>query len=161
MSADNSDPSDNDTANEARRSDPTGGPPCDVDPILCEPAEVIPGEDDLDPHPVPRGMWIGGGNPPDLGSQLASAPGERATEPAYTGRQGNRSNGGRSDLAHPVTGQTLRAWLTMGLTVAVITVVLMGMVMRLPPGDFAQYVSPLTGLAGLALGYWFGTEKKS
>jgi hypothetical protein len=64
-----------------------------------------------------------------------------------------------SSVAHPVTGQSLRAFLTIGLTAAVVAVVITAMIMGVPPGNFAQYVSPITGLAGLALGYWFGTEK--
>jgi hypothetical protein len=113
-----------------------------------------------DPNEPPR--WVPPQGGPTLGSQAASTTtGEWDEEPpaiAYAGRQ---VSGPYTGVAHPVTGQTLRAWLTIGLTVAVITVVLTAVIMRLPPGDFAQYVSPLTGLAGLALGYWFGTERNN
>jgi len=39
--------------------------------------------------------------------------------------------------------------------------VFLGLILRLPPPDFAQYIAPLTGIAGLALGYWFGTDKNT
>ena len=64
-----------------------------------------------------------------------------------------------STAAHPVTGQTLRAVLTIGLTFAVVLLVFLAVILRLPPADFAQYMAPLTGIAGLALGYWFGSDK--
>ena len=64
-----------------------------------------------------------------------------------------------STAVHPVSGQTLRAVLTIGLTFAVVLLVFLAVILRLPPADFAQYMAPLTGIAGLALGYWFGSDK--
>lgn len=68
---------------------------------------------------------------------------------------------GGSSPARPITGNSLRAVLTLLLTFSIVIVVIVGLIARLPPGDFAQYVSPLTGLAGLALGYWFGSERRT
>lgn len=68
------------------------------------------------------------------------------------------SSSGMGGLVHPRTGNTLRAYLTMALTLAVIVLVILGLILRTPTGDFAQYISPLSGLAGIALGYWFGRE---
>jgi hypothetical protein len=53
----------------------------------------------------------------------------------------------------------LRAALTIGLVFALVVMVFLGLLLRLPPGDFALYVAPLTGIAGLALGYWFGSDR--
>jgi len=64
-----------------------------------------------------------------------------------------------STAVHPVSGQSLRAALSIGLTFAVVLMVFLGLILRLPPADFAQYMAPLTGIAGLALGYWFGSDK--
>lgn len=36
---------------------------------------------------------------------------------------------------------------------------LISMITRLPVAEMTQYAAPLTGLAGLALRYWFGTER--
>jgi hypothetical protein len=57
------------------------------------------------------------------------------------------------------TGPWPRVILTLGLTFSVVILVFIGVLLRLPPSDFAQYISPLTGIAGLVLGYWFGSDK--
>ena len=54
--------------------------------------------------------------------------------------------------------QMPRVILTLGLTASVVVLVFIGVILRLPPEDFAQYIAPLTGIAGLALGYWFGSD---
>ena len=54
--------------------------------------------------------------------------------------------------------QLARVVLTLGLTASVVVLVFLGVILRLPPSDFAQYIAPLTGIAGLALGYWFGSD---
>jgi hypothetical protein len=59
----------------------------------------------------------------------------------------------------PDTGQLLRAILTLGLAASVVLMVFVSVFLRLPPSDFAQYISPLIGIAGFALGYWFGTDR--
>jgi hypothetical protein len=64
-----------------------------------------------------------------------------------------------SQVFHPVTGNTFRAWITFILVLAVIVIVLGGMFARTAPGDLSQYAAPISTLASLALGYWFGAEK--
>lgn len=59
----------------------------------------------------------------------------------------------------PHTGNTLRAVVTLGLVLALMVVVFTAMIARLPASEMVQYAAPLTGLAGLAMGYWFGKEK--
>ena len=112
--------------------------------------------DDPDEAPV----WIRS-RAATLGSQAASMP-----SPDYddldigqgdSDRRAARRSG--SGAVHPRSGQTLRAVLTLGLALAVVLVVFLGILLRLPPADYVQYVSPLTALAGLALGYWFGSDK--
>ena len=83
-------------------------------------------------------------------------PASQAASYDYDDRPYRRTG---STAAHPVTGQTLRAVLTIGLTFSVVVMVFVGVILRLPPADFAQYIAPLTGIAGLALGYWFGSDK--
>jgi hypothetical protein len=83
-------------------------------------------------------------------------PASQAASHDYDDRPYRRTG---STAAHPVTGQTLRAVLTIGLTFSVVVMVFLGLILRLPPADFAQYIAPLTGIAGLALGYWFGSDK--
>jgi|tagenome__1003787_1003787.scaffolds.fasta_scaffold20951576_3 hypothetical protein len=63
-----------------------------------------------------------------------------------------------SSVARPVTGNRLRAFLTLGLTGGVVLVVLVGILTRLPTDQFAAYIAPLLTLSGTALGYWFGSE---
>ena len=87
-----------------------------------------------------------------LPASQAASYGSSTVADRSTGRRG-------SSAVHPVSGATLRAWLTIGLTVAVVVMVFMGVILRLPPGDFSQYIAPLTGIAGLALGYWFGSDR--
>jgi hypothetical protein len=65
-----------------------------------------------------------------------------------------------STAVHPVTGNTLRARITIMLVVAVIATVAWCMIAGKAPGEMTQYVAPISSLASLALGYWFGTEKK-
>jgi hypothetical protein len=144
MSEDDLDPPNESPTSKDEWSDsyPIDNPPFDPEHPPFGWRRVIPD----DPVEPPR--WVRP-EPLMLGSQSAVEPFTSVREPV-----GSRAT-------HPVTGQTLRAWLTICLTVAVIVVVLTAMIMRLPPGDFAQYVSPITALAGLALGYWFGTEKKN
>jgi hypothetical protein len=60
---------------------------------------------------------------------------------------------------HPLTGMSLRALITIILVAAVIATVAGGMIAGTPPGEMTQYVAPISSLASLALGYWFGTEK--
>jgi hypothetical protein len=61
--------------------------------------------------------------------------------------------------AHPITGNSLRALITIGVTAAVIVVVVLGIALRLPTDQFPAYIAPLLVLAGTVLGYWFGSEK--
>jgi hypothetical protein len=59
---------------------------------------------------------------------------------------------------HPVTGNSLRAWVTLALTCAIIVVVLVGLITKVPTESFTTYIAPLSALAGTALGFWFGSE---
>ena len=70
----------------------------------------------------------------------------------------NRNALGRA--LHPLTGMSLRALITIILVAAVIATVAGGMIARTPPGEMTQYVAPISSLASLALGYWFGTDKR-
>lgn len=65
-----------------------------------------------------------------------------------------------SSVFNPDTGDHLRAVLTLGLTGAVVAVTVTGVAVRLPTEAFAAYVAPLLTLAGTALGYWFGSERR-
>ena len=64
-----------------------------------------------------------------------------------------------STVFNPRTGNRLRAWITLSLTLSVVGVVALGLLFEVPPDQFAVYVAPLLTLAGTALGYWFGSEK--
>jgi hydrogenase/urease accessory protein HupE len=64
-----------------------------------------------------------------------------------------------SSVAHPVTGNSLRALITIGVTAAVVVVVVLGIALRIPTDQFSAYMTPLLVLAGTVLGYWFGSEK--
>jgi hypothetical protein len=66
-----------------------------------------------------------------------------------------------SSAAHPRTGASLRAFVTMSLISAIIVTVLLGILLRLPTEAFAAYIAPLSALAGTALGYWFGSESRT
>jgi hypothetical protein len=148
---DDSDPFDNDTTSEV-------GEPPDSSPSY--PVDKDPPSDPTGSRFTRRypagGSLVGGGPTENVGlGSLASS----ASDYDYDGPIGGAAGG--SNVFHPVTGQALRAFLTLGLTAAVVAVVLIAMITHLPPADFAQYVSPLTGFAGLALGYWFGTEKNN
>jgi hypothetical protein len=59
----------------------------------------------------------------------------------------------------PKSGNSLRATVTLLLVVSVIAVVIYSIIAGLPAEEMASYLAPLSGLAGLALGYWFGSEK--
>ena len=120
----------------------------------------------VDSNNLPFGFRLGGGQlgdePEDEVYAYQPEPltlGSLAAPSDDDGYRSARPSG--SSAAHPVTGQTLRAVLTIGLTSAVVIMVFLGLILRLPPPDFAQYVAPLTGIAGLALGYWFGTDKNT
>jgi len=150
VSADDSDPPDKDPTSAVHESSDSS-PTYPVDPPL-------------DPDNPPIGwrqrvpeLTLGSAATPADAHDYSASEYEEEPSRTPTWRRGGRFSG--STAVHPVTGQTLRAWLTICLTLAVITVVLMGIIMRLPPGEYAQYISPLTGIAGLALGYWFGSEK--
>jgi hypothetical protein len=67
----------------------------------------------------------------------------------------------RSSVAHPKTGASLRAFVTISLISAIIVTVLLGIILRLPTEAFAAYIAPLSALAGTALGYWFGSERRT
>lgn len=47
------------------------------------------------------------------------------------------------------------------IVVAVIGYPLYAMIYQIPPQDLAQYVAPITGLAGAMVGYWFGSGSTS
>ncbi len=64
-----------------------------------------------------------------------------------------------SSAAHPITGNSLRALITIGVTTAVVVVVVLGIALRVPTDQFSAYIAPLLVLAGTVLGYWFGSEK--
>jgi len=53
-----------------------------------------------------------------------------------------------------------RGGLAYLIVVALIAISFAGMWRRMPPGDLVQYLSPLTGLAGLAVGYYFGSSQR-
>jgi hypothetical protein len=53
-----------------------------------------------------------------------------------------------------------RGGLAYLIIIALIGITAMGAWRRMPPGDLAQYLSPLTGLAGLAVGYYFGMRDR-
>lgn len=89
------------------------------------------------------------GSQPTLGSQAVS-PDEQAESPS--GRVG-------SAFWPPNDSRSIRALLTVLLVLAVIGVVVGGLIAGKPAGDMAQYVAPISSLASLALGYWFGAEK--
>jgi hypothetical protein len=54
----------------------------------------------------------------------------------------------------------IEAWIRAGLAVLLVAgtvaAVFLGIAMRLDPEQLAQYLAPITGLAGLAVGYIFG-----
>ena len=97
--------------------------------------------------------YAAGATEPPLGARAAAWRRQRETA------DDDRRPRVGSTAAHPISGQTLRAVLTIGLTFAVVLMVFLALILRLPPADFAQYMAPLTGIAGLALGYWFGSDK--
>lgn len=116
------------------------------------------------PVPVARGADWGrqqeaaredGGFPasPDDPDGLLLRPSQPSTYPQRPPRRPGSTG------PHPVSGQTLRAVLTIGLTFSVVLMVFLGLILRLPPSDFAQYIAPLAGIAGVALGYWFGSDR--
>ena len=47
------------------------------------------------------------------------------------------------------------------LVVALIATIVGGMFGGKSAGEMTQYVAPISSLASLALGYWFGTESKA
>jgi hypothetical protein len=64
-----------------------------------------------------------------------------------------------STAVNPFTGNSLRALITIGVTAAVIVVVVLGIALRIPTDQFSAYMAPLLVLAGTVLGYWFGSER--
>jgi type II secretory pathway component PulK len=56
---------------------------------------------------------------------------------------------------------SLRALITIMLVVALIATIVGGMFGGKSAGEMTQYVAPISSLASLALGYWFGTESKA
>lgn len=78
--------------------------------------------------------------------------------PADVGSPYGRSAGPLSGVSHPVTGNSLRAAVTLALTGAIIVVVLIGVITKVPPQSYTTYIAPLSALAGTALGFWFGSD---
>jgi len=79
-------------------------------------------------------------------------------EPSEDDRTIARASPG-SSVAHPITGNSLRALITIGVTAAVVVVVVLGIALRVPTDQYSAYMAPLLVLAGTVLGYWFGSEK--
>ena len=63
-----------------------------------------------------------------------------------------------SGVAHPVTGNSSRAGVTVVLRAAIIVVVLVGLITKGPTESFTTYIAPLSALAGTVLRFWFGSE---
>jgi hypothetical protein len=49
-----------------------------------------------------------------------------------------------------------RMLIAAALVLAVILAVFYGLIRGIQPGDYAQYIAPISALAGLAVGYFFG-----
>jgi hypothetical protein len=44
-----------------------------------------------------------------------------------------------------------------GFAVGSLVIIVVGIIRQIPASDLAGYVAPISGLAGLAVGYYFGT----
>lgn len=66
-----------------------------------------------------------------------------------------------TDPLHSRSGASLRALLTLMLVAGLLVIVLVGMLTDKDAEEVTQYAAPISGLAGIAVGYWFGTEQRS
>lgn len=107
--------------------------------------------------------WGSGGESPSLSLQAGESKsyGHTSSEDTYGYHPEYPGYSPGTRVLHPVTGNSLRAWVTLALTCAIIVVVLAGVIMRVPIESFTTYIAPLSALAGTALGFWFGSETHS
>ena len=52
---------------------------------------------------------------------------------------------------------TVRGYVLLGVVAAVVSMPLIGMLLKLNPDTFGAFIAPVTGIAGTIVGYWFGT----
>jgi hypothetical protein len=112
--------------------------------------------------------------PPEVGRVVQTRIAENeATERAQLEAETAQAASARN---HEVALQEREAWLTVyqdryklesrmtwarmliaaALVLAVILAVFYGLIRGIKPGDYAQYIAPISALAGLAVGYFFG-----
>jgi hypothetical protein len=53
----------------------------------------------------------------------------------------------------------MRFVLALILVLATVIIVVVGVIQQMDPQDLHQYLSPITGLTGAAVGYWFGAKE--
>jgi hypothetical protein len=51
----------------------------------------------------------------------------------------------------------VRSWIAFSLVFGTLVIIVVGIIRQIPASDLAGYVAPISGLAGLAVGYYFGT----
>jgi hypothetical protein len=51
----------------------------------------------------------------------------------------------------------VRGYVLLGVVAAVVSMPLIGMLLKLDPDTFGAFIAPVTGIAGTIVGYWFGT----
>jgi hypothetical protein len=53
-------------------------------------------------------------------------------------------------------GEGIRSWVLLAVVAAVVATPIYAMTVNIDPQSFGQYISPITGIAGTIIGYWFG-----
>jgi hypothetical protein len=67
----------------------------------------------------------------------------------------------RSDLEFTAArqtskGESIRSYVLLAVVAAVVATPIYAMTVNIDPQSFGQYISPITGIAGTIIGYWFG-----
>ncbi|MFF0286469.1 hypothetical protein [Streptomyces sp. NPDC005262] len=104
------------------------------------------------------------GKRPETPSEIDAEVRLRETERHWEVELADRKH--RADLAYDQTGlirraESVRGWALVAVVFAIVASPWVAMIAGVAAKDFSLYITPVTGIAGAIIGYWFGQGQQN